>query len=123
MCGKAVPKSDGTYIRNARLKKLFLQLQKMIRVTDVVAYTAGTDRIEQLEKTIETLQKDLSSYKTCSEISTKKVAQLERKLQRLENKLRMELASKGFVEELIEDVFKGRNPIEEYVDKKYVVEE
>jgi integrase len=123
MCGKAVPKSDGTYIRNTRLKKLFLQLQKMIRVTDATAYTAGQDRIEQLEKTIETLQKDLSSYKTSSELSTKKVAVLERNIQRLENALRLALASRGFTEEAINDVLKGRHPITKHVDKKYVAEE
>ncbi|MGQ9760157.1 MAG: hypothetical protein ACUVQ5_06295 [Candidatus Methanomethylicaceae archaeon] len=65
-------KSDSTYIHNARLKKLFLQRQKLIRITDVVAYTAGQDRIEQLERTIETLQRDLASYKTSHELSLKK---------------------------------------------------
>jgi integrase len=73
MCGKAVAKADRTYIHNARLKKLFLQLQKMTRITDVAAYTAGTDRMEQLEKTIETLQKDLISYKTSHELSIKRL--------------------------------------------------
>jgi hypothetical protein len=41
----------------------------MIRVTDVTTYMAGQDRVEQLEKTIETLEKDLISYKTSHELS------------------------------------------------------
>jgi len=125
MCGKAVPKSDGTYIRNTRLKKLFLQLQKMIRVTDVTAYTAGKDRVQQLEMVIETLQKDLTSYKTSSELSVKKLAQHERKLQHLEGVLRLVLSapSKQFTEEAIDDILQGRNPILKYVNPKYVVEE
>ncbi len=90
MCGKAVARSDSTYIHNARLKKLFLQLQKMIRVTDVATYTAGTDRIEQLEKTIETLQKDLISYKTSHELSVK----------RLKGAMNENVELKGFVKEL-----------------------
>jgi chromosome segregation ATPase len=77
MCGKAVAKSDSTYIHNARLKKLFIQLQKMTRITDAAVYTAGTDRIEQLEKTIETLQKDLISYKTGLELSVKENMELK----------------------------------------------
>jgi integrase len=90
MCGKAVARSDSTYIHNARLKKLFLQLQKMIRVTDVATYTAGTDRIEQLEKTIETLQKDLISYKTSHELSVK----------RLKGAVNENVELKGLVKEL-----------------------
>jgi chromosome segregation ATPase len=62
----------------------------MIRVTDVAAYTAGTDRIEQLEKTIETLQKDLISYKTSHELSVK----------RLKGTTNENVELKGFVKEL-----------------------
>jgi len=125
MCGKAVPKTDGTYIRNTRLKKLFVQLQKMIRVTDVVAYTAGTDRIEQLEKTIETLKRDTLSHKTAWELGAKKLKVLEKQVQSLENALRMALSSPGkrFTEEAIEDILKGRNPLAQRLDKQYVVEE
>jgi len=123
MCGKAVPKSDGTYIRNARLKKLFLQLQKMIRVTDVTAYTAGQDRIQQLEKTIETLKQDVVSHKTAWELGTKKLKALENELKRLQGALRFSLECQGLTKEVVEDVMKGRNPVLEYVDEKYVVEE
>lgn len=124
MCGKAVPKTDGTYIRNTRLKKLFLQLQKMIRVTDVVAYTAGQDRIEQLEKTIETLKQDVLSHKTAWEVGAKKLKELENQVQRLENAVRRALSSptKHFTEEAIEDILKGRNPLAERLDKRYVQE-
>lgn len=72
MCGKAVAKSDSTYIHNARLKKLFLQLQKMTRVTDVATYMAGQDRVEQLEQTIETLKQEVLSHRTVWELSAKK---------------------------------------------------
>jgi len=125
MCGKAVPKTDGTYVRNTRLKKLFVQLQKMIRVTDVVAYTAGTDRVEQLEKTIETLKRDTLSHKTAWELGAKKLKALEKQVQSLENALRMALSSpsKRFTEEAIEDILKGRNPLAQRLDKQYVVEE
>jgi len=51
--------------------KLFLQLQKMIRVTDVATYAAKADKIEKLEKTIEVLKKDLVGYKTAMEIREK----------------------------------------------------
>lgn len=125
MCGKAVPKTDGTYIRNTRLKKLFVQLQKMIRVTDVVAYVARKDRIEQLEKTIETLKRDALSHKTAWELGAKKTEALEKQVQSLENALRIALSSptKRFTEEAIEDILKGRNPLAERLDKSLVVDE
>jgi len=85
MCGKAVPKADSTYIHNARLKKSFLQLQKMLRVTDVSTYAAGTDLAEHMERAIETLQKDLVGYKTSLDVSVKKTAELEKNIEQLEN--------------------------------------
>jgi integrase len=125
MCGKAVAKSDSTYIHNARLKKLFLQLQKMIRVTDVATYTAGQDRVEQLEKTIETLMQDVLSHKTAWELGSKKLKALEQQVQRLEGELRRALTSfeKCFTEEAIEDILKGRDRLVERLPKEYVAEE
>ena len=125
MCGKAVAKSDSTYIHNARLKKLFLQLQKMIRVTDVATYTAGQDRVEQLEKTIETLKQDVLSHETAWQLGDKKLKALEQQVQRLEGELRRALTGfeKRFTQEAIEDILKGRNRLAERLPKKYVVEE
>jgi len=88
MCGKAVAKSDSTYIHNAKLKKLFLQLQKMIRVTDVATYTAAADRIEQLEKTIDTLKSELLTHKTAWELGVKKAASLEKQIQELKEEVK-----------------------------------
>jgi hypothetical protein len=124
MCGKAVAKSDSTYIHNARLKKLFLQLQKMIRVTDVATYTAGQDRIEQLEKTIETLKQDVLSHKTAWQLGDKKLKALEKQVQRLENALRLALSSptKQFTQEAIEEILKGKG-LAEKLPKDYVAEE
>jgi integrase len=125
MCGKAVAQSDSTYIHNARLKKLFLQLQKMIRVTDVATYTAGQDRVEQLEKTIETLKQDVLSHETAWQLGDKKLKALEQQVQRLEGQLRLALTSfeKRFTQEAIEDILKGRNRLAERLPKKYVTEE
>jgi integrase len=124
MCGKAVARSDSTYIHNARLKKLFLQLQKMIRVTDAATYTAGTDRIEQLEKTAETLKRDALAYKTSMEVGAKRMQQLEKDISRLEKIVRL-LASnpeKHFTEEAIQDLLKENSLIKE-LPKEYVAEE
>ena len=86
MCGKKVAKSDSTYIHNAKLKKLFLQLQKMIRVTDVATYEAKSDRIEKLENTIEVLKKDLIGYKTAVEIGEKQLKELREEIEELKQR-------------------------------------
>jgi len=126
MCGKAVARSDSTYIHNARLKKLFLQLQKMIRVTDAATYMAGTDRIEQLEKTIETLKRDALAYKTSQELGTKEIQDLKKHIGRLENVVRC-LASnpeKQFTEEAIQDMLtEHEDTLTKRLPKEYVVEE
>lgn len=122
MCGKAVPKTDGTYIRSTRLKKLFLQLQKLIRVTDVAAYTADQDRIQELENAMETLQKDLSAYKASLDLSTKKVATLEKNVERVEAVLRAVLSrpSLKFTEEAVNNLLQGKG-LTEKVKNEYIV--
>ena len=126
MCGKAVARSDSTYIHNARLKKLFLQLQKMIRVTDAATYTAGTDRIEQLEKTIETLKRDVLAYKTSQELGTKEIQDLKKHVGRLENAVR-HLASnpeKQFTEEAVQDMLtEHEDTLTKRLPKEYLSEE
>lgn len=48
---------------------------------------------------------------------------LTARLQHLESALRFSLESQGLTKEVVEDVIKGRNPMLEYVDEKYVAEE
>lgn len=126
MCGKAVARSDSTYIHNARLKKLFLQLQKMIRVTDAATYMAGQDRIEELERAIEALKRDALAYKTSQELGTKEIQDLKKHIGRLENVVRR-LASnpeKQFTEEAIQDMLtEHEDTLTKRLPKEYAVEE
>lgn len=103
MCGKAVAKSDSTYIHNARLKKLFLQLQKMIRVTDVATYMAGQDRVALLEQTIETLKQEVLSHRTAWELSAKKSEAMRKELTELKENYERREKADGIMNRLFSD--------------------
>ena len=79
MCGKAIPQSDDTYLTTVQLRKKFIQLKKILTIQQVIK-TDEKKRIERLETAITQLQQENISNKTVSEVMTKKVNELEKKL-------------------------------------------
>ena len=79
MCGKAIPKSDDTYLTTVQLRKKFVQLKKMLTIRPT-SKPENQERITNLETAITQLQKANVSNKTIAEIMTKKVNELEEKL-------------------------------------------
>jgi integrase len=117
MCGKAVAKSDSTYIHNARLKKLFLQLQKMIRVTDVATYMAGQDRVALLEQTIETLKQEVLSHRTAWELSAKKNEAMRKELTELRGLIRIVDERRQKTDAIMDKLFSD-SEFREFVSKR-----
>ena len=79
MCGKAIPKSDNTYLTTIKLREKFIQLKKILTIKSIYK-VEDYERLEQLETTIEQLQKENISTKTVAEVMTKRVNELEDKL-------------------------------------------
>jgi len=79
MCGKAIPKSDDTYLTTVQLRKKFIQLKKMLTIQPT-SKPENQERITNLETTITQLQKANVSNKTIAEVMTKKVTELEKKM-------------------------------------------
>jgi hypothetical protein len=80
LCGKAIPKSDDTYLTTVKLREKFLQLKKMLTIRQ----TPEPDTVEQvtqLETAVEQLQKENVTNKTAANVMTKRVAELESKLE------------------------------------------
>jgi len=86
MCGKAIPKSDDTYLTTVHLRKKFIQLKKMLSVQPAIK-TDDKEQIEKLEIAITQLQKENVSNKTISEVMTKRVNELEEKLKQTTNEI------------------------------------
>ncbi len=79
MCGKAIPKSDDTYLTTVQLRERFVQLKTMLTILQSPK-AKNSERFTQLETTIEQLQKENVSTKTVAGVMTKRVNELEEKL-------------------------------------------
>jgi len=79
MCGKAIPKSDDTYLTTVQLRKKFIQLKKMLTIRHT-SKPENQERITNLETAITHLQKANVSNKIIAEVMTKKVTELEKKM-------------------------------------------
>lgn len=80
MCGKAIPKSDDTYLTTVQLRQKFLQLKRMLTIQSRKK-PEDIRRLAQLETAIEQLQKENVSNKTIAEVMTMRVSELENRLQ------------------------------------------
>jgi site-specific recombinase XerD len=86
MCGKAVPKSDGTYLTTVNLRQHFIQLKKFLWIKKV-SEPEGEERMESLKNAVINLQQDLTQQKTITQTFTEKNAQISEDLDRLKKQL------------------------------------
>jgi hypothetical protein len=81
LCGKAIAKSDDTYLTTVKLREKFFQLKKMLTIRQIPE-PDSEEQITQLETAVEHLQKENVTSKTAAEVMTKRVAELESRLQK-----------------------------------------
>jgi len=81
MCGKAVAKSDSTYLTTDKLRDKFIQLKRFLSINEQTQIE--TDKIESFEKTINHLQEELTTQKIINETVTKKNLELESRIEEL----------------------------------------
>jgi len=61
LCGKAVPKADGTYLTTVQLREKFIQLKRFLSISEEPK--AKTKEIEELKKILVFLQENLTRQK------------------------------------------------------------
>jgi len=71
LCGKAIPKSDDTYLTTLKLGEKFVQLKKFLTIKQTVK-PEPHKIIEELRKAVTKLQEDVNAYKTIAETITEK---------------------------------------------------
>lgn len=81
MCGKAVPKSDGTYLTTVQLREKFIQLKRFLSINEPPKIE--TKKMDLMEKTITKLQEDLTSQKIITETVTKTNLELKSEIEEL----------------------------------------
>jgi len=82
LCGKAVPKSDGTYLTTVKLREKFIQLKRFLSINEQPKIE--TEKIESLKKAIVKLQGDFCSQKIISETVSEENLKLKSKIEELE---------------------------------------
>jgi len=83
LCGKAIPKSDDTYLTTVRLGKKFIQLKKFLTIKQIVQPETH-EIVEQLRTAVTKLQEDVNTYKTVAETITKKNRNLEEQIAKMQ---------------------------------------
>jgi len=86
MCGKAVPKSDGTYLTTVNLRQHFIQLKKFLTIKQTLE-PESEEKIESLRDTVVKLQEDLTQQETITQAFTEKNAKINEELERVKNQL------------------------------------
>jgi site-specific recombinase XerD len=84
LCGKAVAKSDATYLTMVKLREKFIQLKRFLSISEQPRIEA--EKLESLKKAISKLQEDLTVQKTITETVSEENIKL---------KVEMEALSKG----------------------------
>lgn len=79
LCGKAIPKSDDTYLTTMRLGEKFIQLKKFLTIKHTVQ-PETYEVIEELRNAVAKLQEDVNAYKTIAETITEKNRGLEEQM-------------------------------------------
>jgi integrase len=110
MCGKAIPKSDDTYLTTVQLRKKFIQLKTMLKIRHALK-PENKERLAKLETAITQLQKENVSNKTIAEVMTKRVAELESILKETANQNEDLQPLLEFV-----DSFKSQDELQTFLD-------
>jgi hypothetical protein len=99
MCGKAVPKSDSTYLTTINLKQHFIQLKKFLMIKQELEPTSEKE-IEGLKEIVTSLQKDLSQQQKITQTFTEKNEQITKELESMKKQLEQFQIFASFVEEV-----------------------
>jgi hypothetical protein len=75
MCGKAIPKSDDTYLTSMKLREKFKQLKKVLTIQQALI-PENHERLEQLQRTIANQQMEVKDLKTRLEALTQEHSRL-----------------------------------------------
>jgi integrase len=82
LVGKAIPKSDDTYLTTIKLRQKFIQLKKFQSIKEQPK--AETEKIESLKKAINTLQEELTRQKLITDTISEENIKTKKELKKLQ---------------------------------------
>jgi hypothetical protein len=88
MCGKAVPKSDSTYLTTINLKQHFIQLKKFLAIRQTLEPGNESEKeIRILKEIVTNLQKNLSQQEKITQTITERNILVTKELEEMKKKL------------------------------------
>jgi integrase len=79
LCGKAIPKSDDTYLTTVRLREKFMQLKKFLRIRQGVK--SENANLEALKSVVSKLQEDLTQQQLITQTVTEENIKIRNAIQ------------------------------------------
>jgi integrase len=99
LCGKAIARSDDTYLTTVKLREKFIQLKKFLKITQP-SETEGR-QMEKLSSLVAKLAEDLEQQKTVSQAVAKENFKIRREFEEQVAELNEKLSSARLVEEQV----------------------
>jgi len=120
LCGKAVPKSDATYLTTVKLREKFIQLKRFLSISEQPRIEA--EKLESLKKAISKLQEDLTVQKTITETVSEENLKLKADMEALSKgqgvlEKRMDVMTTMFRETFVDLVETSVETIDAYAEK------
>jgi integrase len=102
LCGKAIARSDDTYLTTVKLREKFIQLKKFLTIKQPPEIESG--QIEKLSGLVAKLAEELDQQKVLAQAVTSENLKIRRELKERVAELNEKLVSARFVEEQVAEI-------------------
>ena len=105
LCGKAIARSDDTYLTTVKLREKFVQLKKFLTIKQSAKYESNI--IEKLETVVSKLSEELEQQKTVTQAVTGENLKIRKEFQKRVAELNEEIAVTRLIGEQIAKIGEG----------------
>ena len=106
LCGKAIPKSDNTYLTTVQLRPKFIQLKKFLTIKQIVK-PENHETIETLKSIVTNLHEDLTQQKIITQTVTEENLNIKQDLEALKERLNTITKSRKESDEIMNRLFEN----------------
>ena len=117
LCGKAIARSDDTYLTTVKLREKFIQLKKFLTIKQSPEIETG--QIEKLSSVVAKLAEELEQQKTVSQVVANENSKIRREFKERMAELNDKLASARLIEEQVAKIGEG---VKRWQEEKTVLE-
>jgi integrase len=117
LCGKAITRSDDTYLTTVKLREKFIQLKKFLTIKQSPEIETG--QIEELSSVVAKLAEELEQQKTVSQVVASENSKIRKEFKERMAELNEKLASARLIEEQVAKIGEG---VKRWQEEKTVLE-